>query len=394
MSNSFETRLISEPARRRAVSEKVRAEQNQYRGITLIPAKSWVLLSERQRVDYRHHREQLVAWMANIGKDPDGAEGYAETTTRNRADNLDQIYRWVWDREDGYTTHVTHDHTDKYVQELAYSDHSNSHKTNHVKTLKTYWRWRVQQHGADEWEPSMSFAQRDPSAQPRDYLTREERRRIREAALEYGSVPHYCAITPEDRREWKRLLARRYEKPMSEVDRGDFERANGFKIPSLVWTGLDAGLRPVEVGRARPSWVDTDNAVLRIPAKDAAKSDEHWTVSIQSRTAEMLSRWLDERTLYDRYDESDRLWLTREENPYGSSSLKYVLSKLCEIANIPTENRQMTWYAIRHSVGTYMAREEGLAAAQSQLRHRSKLTTMKYDQAPPEDRRNALNRMG
>lgn len=50
--------------------------------------------------------------------------------------------------------------------------------------------------------------------------------------------------------------------------------------------------------------------------------------------------------------------------------------------------------SIRHSVGTYMAREEGLKAAKSQLRHRSIETTAKYDQAPVEDRRDALDRMG
>ena len=41
-----------------------------------------------------------------------------------------------------------------------------------------------------------------------------------------------------------------------------------------------------------------------------------------------------------------------------------------------------------------MAHEEGLAATQSQLRHKRTETTMKYDQAPGEDRRNALDRMG
>jgi hypothetical protein len=41
-----------------------------------------------------------------------------------------------------------------------------------------------------------------------------------------------------------------------------------------------------------------------------------------------------------------------------------------------------------------MTREEGLAAAQAQLRHKSEKTTMKYDQAPVEDRRSALDNMG
>ena len=88
------------------------------------------------------------------------------------------------------------------------------------------------------------------------------------------------------------------------------------------------------------------------------------------------------------------LFRSREKNTYKSSSLKYVLTRLCEIADIDTENRKMSWYSIRHSVGTYMTREEDLAAAQAQLRHKSPETTMKYDQTPVEDRRDALNRMG
>jgi integrase len=108
----------------------------------------------------------------------------------------------------------------------------------------------------------------------------------------------------------------------------------------------------------------------------------------------MLERWLNERNQYEQYSETDALWLTRQGNPYQSSALKHLIERLCELAGIPIERRQMSWYAIRHSVGTYMAREEGLAAAQAQLRHKSTQTTMKYDQTPPEDRRKALDRMG
>jgi integrase len=133
---------------------------------------------------------------------------------------------------------------------------------------------------------------------------------------------------------------------------------------------------------------------MRIPAKDAAKSDENWTVSLREGTAEMLSKWIEERRLYAKYDDTDLLWLTRECNPYRSTALQYVMDKLCEEANISMENRNLSWYAIRHSTGTYLAREDGLAAAQAQLRHRSARTTMKYDNAPLEDRRDALNRMG
>ena len=95
--------------------------------------------------------------------------------------------------------------------------------------------------------------------------------------------------------------------------------------------------------------------------------------------------------MYDKYEDSDRLWLTRHENPYTGKSLKVLLDNLREIAGI---EREFTWYAIRHSTGTYMAQKEGLAAAQSQLRHMREETTMKYDNVSTERRQEALERMG
>lgn len=150
----------------------------------------------------------------------------------------------------------------------------------------------------------------------------------------------------------------------------------------------------MEVERATVEWVDIGNQVLRIPADESSKNRDNWTVGITERTAGALDRWIGERTNYEKYAETNALWLTREANPYTSQSLRYLLKRLCEIAGIPTENRTMSWYAIRHSLGTYMTREEDLAATQAQLRHKSPTTTMQYDQVPVEDRRDALNRMG
>jgi len=142
------------------------------------------------------------------------------------------------------------------------------------------------------------------------------------------------------------------------------------------------------------SWVDLANGALRIPKEDSAKSSEHWVVGLRNRTTKLLERWISERKAYEKYDDTEALWLTREGNPYSSQSLIYLLERLCETAGIPTSNRSLSWYSVRHSVGTYMTREEDLAAAQTQLRHKSEQTTMKYDQTPVEDRRDALDRMG
>ncbi|MGB9986208.1 tyrosine-type recombinase/integrase [Salarchaeum japonicum] len=359
-------------------------------GIVLIPGPTQAYLNDRQQIAYNGHRETLVKWLARMGKDPEKLDGYAHHTAKNYASILDKFYRWAWEHRPGYTTDLDHDDADEYLRELVLADdeYSSSHLHNVKLALKAYFRFRDD---CDEWECDLSIRSSSGVSQPKDYLSMEERKSLREAVLEYGTVPAYASLEPEERAEWKLFLGRRFGKPVDEVSPDDWKRANGFKYPSIVHASLDAGLRPIEVGRARTYWVDVDNAALRIPEEDSSKNEENWTVSLRRETAEYLARWLEEREMYEKYDDTDRLWLTRHGNPYGASSLRYMLDSVCEIAGI---DRDISWYAIRHSTGTYMSREEGLAAAQSQLRHKRAKTTMKYDQAPVEDRRDALDRMG
>lgn len=363
-------------------------------GIKLVTEPSEKLLNERQYLDYRSEREQCLDWLLTFGKNPETADGYAKTTVSSRASRMDQFYRWVWDNEDGYTTNLTHDHADEYLRHLAGQEASNAHKKTSRKAVMMLYKWRHHQRGAKEWEPEITFTRKNQSTTPRDYLTREERTKIRDASLEYGSVPKRENVYGDDRDRWERYLAQRFEKPKSEVTEADWERANSWKIPSIVAVSLDAGLRPIEVERAQTTWVDVENGTLRIPKEESSKNTANWIVGLQDQTVEMLERWLTQRETIEKYDDTDALWLTRQRNPYGSSSLRRMLHKLCEIADISVENRKMSWYSIRHSTGTYLAREDGLAAAQTQLRHRDPKTTMKYDQVPVEDRKNALDRMG
>ena len=149
-----------------------------------------------------------------------------------------------------------------------------------------------------------------------------------------------------------------------------------------------------EVARAQVSWVDVENGVLRIPKEESSKNTDNWRPSLLDRTTYFLQRWLDERAVRDKYAESDALWLTRYGNPYSSKSLNRIFEKVCKKSDIDYLNRELTWYSIRHSVGAYMTREEDLKAAAAQLRHKSLRSTVRYDQAPVEDRRDALERMG
>lgn len=362
--------------------------------LAIVPNPTENRLNKRQLVDYRSQREECLDWLLAMGKDPKHTVGYAFQTVKTRAYRMDKFYRWVWKQEGSYTANITHKHADQWLRHLAGQESSNVHKDNCRKALQMLFKWRQYEYGLDPWDPELSFTTNNGATNPRDYLTRQERTSIREAALEYGSVPEYGSLSPAERSRWKSYLAQRFEKPKSAVTPEDWHRANGWKIPSLVWTSLDAGLRPIEVERAVTGWVDTNNGVLRIPQEESSKNEENWIVSLQRRTADVLERWLEERQTRELYDETDALWLTREGNSYQSASLRYLLHRLCDIAEIPTADRQMSWYAIRHSTGTYMTRQEDLAATQTQLRHKSPETTMKYDQVPVEDRKDALDRMG
>ena len=363
-------------------------------GINVVTAKSRAFLNERQTIDYQTQREACLNWLLTYGKNPERFEGYALGTVKPRSARMDQFYRFVWDFEGRYTGNPTHDHADAWMRDLASTDSSTVHKDCCQKAVKMLLKWRHHEHGLEEWTPEITFYSRDSASNPRDYLSRKERTTIREAALEYGSAPSYSDLTPEARDRWRIHLAQRFGIPKSDVTPADWDRANGWKIPSLVWVSMDAGLRPIEVERATTSWVDLENKLLRIPKAQSSKNRENWLVGLRSQTIEYIERWFAQRDSYTMYDDTKTIWLTNHGNPYSSQSLRYLLHRLFEEASIPTENRQVSWYTIRHSVGTYMTREEDLAAAQAQLRHKSEQTTMKYDQTPVEERRNALDRMG
>lgn len=341
-------------------------EAEEIEGLKIINGPTRSRLSELQLVDYKEYKTQLMQWLLNEGKNPERAEGYASSTVRQVSQKTDRFYRWLWSERGSYTTGLESEDAAEFMDSLVYAeeDYSNSHLASFQKCLKRLFKWQAHKRGASaEWDPDRTFPQ--SSMQAPDYLTLDERKTIREAALSYGSVPAYNGLTPKDRDRWRTHLAQRFGRPKSEIVMVDWERANGWKIPSLTWVSLDAGFRPVEIGRAKTSWVDLEKGILRIPREDSSKTEGNWSVSLRDRTVDLLEKWLAERETREKYDDSDRLWLTRNGKPYSMQSLNGLLDRVCETAEIPTEGRDVTWYSISHSVGTYMAREEGQSATVS-----------------------------
>ncbi|WP_271958880.1 tyrosine-type recombinase/integrase [Halorubrum ezzemoulense] len=321
------------------------------RTLNLVPSKNDEQLNEKQLVDYGEHRREFIRWLREQGKHPEKREGYSDYTVYETAYKTARFDRWVWGEEGRYTIPPTPEHADQYIDDVVvYRDVTNSTKGKSEEALMRYFRWLDATTHTPEWEHEQRFRSGGGDS-PRDYLTRRERRLVREAALD--------------------------------VD-------GGWKIAAIVCASLDAGLRPVEVARARPEWVDVVNQILRIPKEDSSKNEGNWRVSITKRTATALKHWLQERESIEKYNGRDELWLTREATRYESRSLARLLRKLCDDAGIETGGRKMTWYSIRHSTGTFMTNERDLKAAKDQLRHKSAVTTMKYDHVSPDRRRQAL----
>ena len=191
------------------------SEREKLHGIVLIHEPVEEYLNARQRIAYREHRRDFIDWLETRGKEPDAYEGYARDTYYVYANVVCQFHRYVWDKR-GFTLGVEHDDARNYMESLLTSpeDYSSTHLNNSLSALKAYFRW-----SGKEWDPDITLPSESGRSQPRDFVTKEEREALRNAVLEYGTIPAYAALDPEERAEWKRYLARRYGMSASKVGR-------------------------------------------------------------------------------------------------------------------------------------------------------------------------------
>lgn len=370
-------------------------DDNKMEGIVLLTDKSAQYLNPKEEIAYKEHRRELAEWMLHLGKNPEKAEGYSFTTVRGRMNALDLFYRWVWQEEERFVQNMTTDHADAWMRYLAKHQIKESTKCHYQKSVQTLFKWqRKARSRAIEWDPEIEYSDPSTTYQPRDYLTEEDRRKMREAAMSYGSIPHYNSLTPSERERWKKYLAQRLQKPENEVTKKDFLEANSFKYTSMIYTALDAGFRPIEVKRANIRWLDLNNGVLRIPEEESSKSRENWIVALKPETVSILKKWKEERAAKEKYDGRDALWLTQKGNRYNKDSFRRsVFRKIAAEAGLDLENRDLSPYSIRHSTATYIAKEADLATAAQQCRHKSKRTTQKYAHSSVDRQEDAVNKI-
>jgi len=170
--------------------------------VKAVPEKTKKRLNDRQLTDYENYMQQLVDWLLNIGKNVDKAEGYSSHTVETAVYQIDKFHRFIWDEaEDGYTLQISTDHADQYMQHIAVEDWQQSYKASLQKSVKREMKYRSHRRGGSTWNPEISYYDNGSTHQPRDFLSKQERVKIREAALSYGSIPSYSNLTKEERDE-------------------------------------------------------------------------------------------------------------------------------------------------------------------------------------------------
>jgi len=164
--------------------------QDRLHDATIGSEQSEQMVNERELTDYRSDKRDLLDWMFSFGKNPDRPEGDAKSTVSQSIYRVDRLYRWLWAEQDTYTAQITPETADGYVQKsVVRSENSNGWESMCQKCLTRLFKYRNHELGENhDWQKKHAF--NEPIAQPRDFSTVDERRSIREAALQHWSAPH------------------------------------------------------------------------------------------------------------------------------------------------------------------------------------------------------------
>jgi integrase len=365
-----------------------------------ISEETEAFLSYRRKEVLNERRKEFANWCLKEGKDPEKGIPLSEATTRNYLNRLDKIHREIF-RKTGKTTRISpevaDDHSDWLKDDEVLTEdgeeYSLTSKRKRMNALSKWFTWKSRERGGESWECDINF--RDNSGNSKDEFTKRERQILREEVLDFKTPKSYNNTTPQERDRWKVYLSQSLGVPKEDITPEDWEKQTCcWKLPSLLYVSLDAGLRPIEVYRSTVDWARVDKGTLAIPKEESAKNRENWEVALNDGTARILGNWLEQRDARPKYDGRNELWLNKKNNPYSSGPLNNFLNNLLEETEIDTSNRNLSWYSIRHSVGDGIGRQGNIVDVMTQLRQKSVQSARKYVNPSAEDLRELLEKIG
>ncbi|AUX09831.1 integrase/recombinase XerC [Halalkaliarchaeum desulfuricum] len=335
--------------------------------------------------------DSFYRWLVTKGKNPNRHKPLQERTAKNYVKRVDRIHRRILETNDpDDPLPITGHQADEYIHALDRDEitkrngdpYDESSKRKNSNSIRAYFNWRLDAgHREHEWDPPVKFKDNRPTKPYR--LEYDELGRLFKAAETYTALPEYQETPPDRRDRLSARVAQQLGIPKAEIGPAEWRRADrSTHIYSLVTVGYDAGLTPVEIAQAQPDWYDPHKQTLTIPREIACKQREKETAVLADVSAGALETWLEKRKQLSKYDDTSNLWLNQRGNPYDSGNLCYLIRRLCEEADIPTDGREIKWYSIRYTMGTNVKEEGDLSEANDQLRHLLEKSTKGYDKTP------------
>ncbi|MDS0297518.1 hypothetical protein NDI76_02025 [Halogeometricum sp. S1BR25-6] len=351
-------------------------------------------LNRKELELFKQWRLDFACWAYDRGKEPYFREGYSPNSMRDIINRVDRFCEWFYGKY-SFTTKFSKSHLNEYWFELLQNDNqlsTNRRTVNNVALILKY--------QSIEWSIPKSekiykrINEQKKNSKFTDWNTPTELKRLKSASLKIHTVPSEESLSPEEAEEWAVHLSQRLGKPKYELRDEDWDGADSWLIPSLVYVSCDVGFRPNEIRESKMSWLnieDPDDAFLSIPhTEDTKDGKNNWRCELSRDTVRVLNHWLEERAERSEYycedengekQEREEIWLNNRGNPYNKSTLRRsVMIPLQREAGIDVENRENGWYMIRRGVGTHIANESGISALMTQLRINRVETALRYVQ--------------
>jgi integrase len=336
------------------------------------------------RGDFKQFKIDFIEWLLTEGKDTYRKEGFAESTTTTTHYKVEEAYRWLWSETEEYSKEFPQERATQLLNELMkFSDHPDSYIYIIEKSLRRLFKYFREEKNRElaEWEheiPVEPSRGSDKEEHIKDRFYPEEMNLLYEASLKEYSIKSYWNLSAEERQELKRMIAQQQGVAKADIGPEECTNASSWQYPSIIPATSALRLRPIEVGKMNKDWINLQQNEINIPAKEAVKSTTSWTCEISSKSRNALENWLQERQSYDKYNDTDYLWLTKYGNQYGSGNLNRMLETLIDRAELEEGNRNLSYYSFRHGAASMWTEKEGLSKAAEQLRHASLKTTQGY----------------
>lgn len=104
--------------------------------------------------DFRQFKRNFLEWLTTEGKDPLRGEGYSPNTIRGTHYRIEQVYRWMWNRDGEYSRQLDPEDATEFIEYLLKNtEKEDTQIYSYEKALNRLFKFIEESSGREvEWE--------------------------------------------------------------------------------------------------------------------------------------------------------------------------------------------------------------------------------------------------